>query len=262
MSSRSGFLRFSERRHSSKRPGGPPQPSTPAPNLQITPSPTANDATTNKDRDGSDGSRLQPPTSSTAGSSRGRKQRRSVWYAIAQRFSRSPSPDPTHIDQPKSSYPRQSDPSRPDPPSPDPSPSHILAIDASHTIPNERIIHGNTESPATQPGLTGADLDIPSSMDQTSSSSAVPAGDRKKTIIAATRLVLQTAASALKFVPIPNLDQIPSILLTWLQVYETIDNNDENLKGLDNEVRKAHETIFRPLLLWTGQVPPEIATEL
>jgi hypothetical protein len=39
---------------------------------------------------------------------------------------------------------------------------------------------------------------------------------------------------------------------------QTIDNNDENLKGLDDEVRKAHETIFRPLQLWTGQVPPEI----
>ncbi|KAF8336496.1 uncharacterized protein EI90DRAFT_181195 [Cantharellus anzutake] len=101
-------------------------------------------------------------------------------------------------------------------------------------MPNERIIHGNTESPATGPS------------------------DGKKTIIAATRLVLQTAASALKFVPIPNLDQIPNILLSWLQVYETIDNNDENLKGLDDEVREAHETIFRPLLLWTGQVPPEI----
>ncbi|KAF8330721.1 uncharacterized protein EI90DRAFT_1089992 [Cantharellus anzutake] len=90
-------------------------------------------------------------------------------------------------------------------------------------------------------------------------SPTVPAGEGKKTIIAATRLVLQTAASALKFAPIPNLDQIPRILLTWLQVYETIDNNDENLKGLDDEVRKAHETIFRPLQLWTGQVPLEIS---
>ncbi|KAF8314331.1 uncharacterized protein EI90DRAFT_468942 [Cantharellus anzutake] len=144
----------------------------------------------------------------------------------------------------------------PDPPSPNLSPFPILpegAIDIS-----ERIIHGNTETPHPPPGCTGMNLDTPSSIDQTPSSSAVPAGDGKKTIIATTRLVLQTAASTLKFVPIANLEQIPNILLSWLQVYETIDNNDENLKGLDDEVRDAHETIFRPLQLWTGKVPPEI----
>ncbi|KAF8336473.1 uncharacterized protein EI90DRAFT_179816 [Cantharellus anzutake] len=198
MSGRSGFFRFSGRRHSSKRPGG--QPITPAPNIQITPSPTANDATTSKDRDGSEGSRLQPPTASTDRSSRDRKQRRSFWHAIAEPFSRSPSPSPTHIDQSKSSDPRQSDPSTPNPPSHNPWPSPILpegAIDISHTMPSERVIHGNTGSPATQPGLTGVDLDIPSSIDQTSPSSGVDASGGKKTIIAATRLVLQTAASAL-----------------------------------------------------------------
>ncbi|KAF8336417.1 uncharacterized protein EI90DRAFT_172661 [Cantharellus anzutake] len=178
---------------------------------------------------------------------------------MAELFSRSPDPDPTHIDQSKSSNPRQPEPSTPDPPFPNLSPSPVLpeAIDIPHMIPGEPIIRGNTET-HTPPERTGVSLDTPSLIDRTPSSSAVPAGDGKKTIIAATRLVLQTATSALKFVPIPNLDQIPSILLTWLQVYETIDNNDESLKGLDDEVRNAHETIFRPLLLWTGQLPPEI----
>ncbi|KAF8330917.1 uncharacterized protein EI90DRAFT_1111497 [Cantharellus anzutake] len=149
----------------------------------------------------------------------------------------------------------------PDPPSPNLSPFPVLpegAIDISHMIPSARIIRANTGTPHPPLGRTGVNLDTPSSMDRTPSSSAVPAGDGKKTIIAATKLVLQTAASALKLAPIPNLDQTPNILLSWLQVYETFDNNDENLKGLDDEVRSAHETIFRPLQLWTGQVPPEI----
>ncbi|KAF8330690.1 uncharacterized protein EI90DRAFT_1087982 [Cantharellus anzutake] len=198
-------VKFSNRGPSPAPPGGPSRPSTSVPSLQITTSPTESDAITSTDCGGSDRPRLEHLTT-TGGNSRGRKQRWSVRHTIAKLLSRSPSPDPTHIDQPNPSDPRQSDPSAPDLPSP-----------------------------------------------------TVPAGDGKKTIIAATRLVLQTAASALKFVPIPNLDQIPSILLTWLQVYETIDNNDENLKGLDDEVRNAQETIFRPLQLWTGQVPLEIS---
>ncbi|KAF8336317.1 uncharacterized protein EI90DRAFT_158415 [Cantharellus anzutake] len=250
-------FKFSKRGHPPAPPGGPSRPSPSVPNLRITFSPTESDATPSRDLDGFD---LKPLTT-TGGSSRGRKQRRSVWHAITERFSRSPSPNPTHLDQPKTSDPRQSDPSTPDPPSLNLSPFPVLfagAIDISRVVPGERIIHGNTKTPHPPPGRTDVNLYTPSPINQTPSSSAVTAGDGKKTIIAATRLVLQTAASALKFVSIPNLDQIPSILLTWLQVYETIDNNDENLKGLDDEVRNAHDTIFRPLQLWTGQVPPEI----
>ncbi|KAF8336313.1 uncharacterized protein EI90DRAFT_158600 [Cantharellus anzutake] len=216
----------------SKRTEPPGDPSNPVPNLQITSSPTQSDATTNTDHGGSDRFRLEPLTT-TGGSSRGRKQRRSIRHTLAKLLSRSPSPDP-----------RQPDPSTPDPPSLNLSPSPVLpggAIDISRMIPS-----GN--------------LDAPSSIDhdRTPSSSAVTAGEGKKTIIATTRLVLQTAATALKLAPIPNLDQIPNTLLSWLQVYETIGNNDENLKGLDDEVRNAHETIFRPLQLWTGQFPLEI----
>ena len=42
----------------------------------------------------------------------------------------------------------------------------------------------------------------------------------KKTIISATKLFLQSAAVALKVAPIPNLDQIPNTLLTWIQICE------------------------------------------
>ncbi|KAF8312160.1 uncharacterized protein EI90DRAFT_747254 [Cantharellus anzutake] len=233
----------------SKRTAPPGDPSNPVPNPQITSSPTESDATTSTDHGGSDRFRLEPLTT-TDGSSRGRKQRRSVRYTIAKLLSRSPSPDP-----------RQPDPSTPNQPLLNPLSSPVLpggTIGISHMMPSECITHGNTETPHPPPGRTGVNLDAPSSMDRTPSSSAVTAGEGKKTIIAATRLVLQTAATALKLAPIPNLDQIPNTLLSWLQVYETIDNNDEDLKGLDDEVRNAHETIFRPLQLWTGQVPPAI----
>ncbi|KAF8330698.1 uncharacterized protein EI90DRAFT_1088934 [Cantharellus anzutake] len=214
-------FKFSNRGHSPAPPGGPSQPSTSVPSLQITTSPTESDATTSTDCGGSDRSRLKPLTAS-GGSSRGRK-RWFVRHTLAKLLSGSPSPDPNHIDQSKPSDHRQSSPSTPDPPPSNRSSSPVLpsgAIDIPHMMPHEHIIHGNIETP---PKRTGVDLDTPFSIDRTPSSSAVPAGDGKKTIIAATKLILQTAASALKFVPIPNLDQIPSILLAWLQVYEVHD---------------------------------------
>ncbi|KAF8330740.1 uncharacterized protein EI90DRAFT_1091894 [Cantharellus anzutake] len=215
-------LKFSNRGHSPAPPGGSSRPSTSVPSLQITTPPIESVATTSTDRGGSDRSGLKPLTT-TGGSSRGRKQRWSVRHTIAKLLSRSPGPDPTDIDQSKPSDHRQSSPSTPDPPPPNLSPSPVLpegAIDIPHMMPHEPIIHNNTETPHPPPGRTSVNSDAPSSTDRTPSSSAVPAGDGKKTIIAATKLVLQTAASALKFAPIPNVDQIPSILLKWLQVYE------------------------------------------
>ncbi|KAF8327543.1 uncharacterized protein EI90DRAFT_1765027 [Cantharellus anzutake] len=118
------------------------------------------------------------------------------------------------------------------------------------------------QSAPLQPSPTGLPVSPPRSKRNTNTPSERTihdnAGDRRKTIIKATKIVLQTAASALKFSPIPNLDQIPNMLLAWLQIYETIADNDENLKELDGEVRKARETIFQPLQLWNGPIPPEI----
>ncbi|KAF8330913.1 uncharacterized protein EI90DRAFT_1111302 [Cantharellus anzutake] len=214
-------FKFSKRGHSPAPPGGPSRPSTSVPNLQITTAPTESDATTSTDHGGSDRPRLKPLT--TSGSSRGRKQRWSARHSIAKLLSRSPSPDPTHVDQSKSFDPRQSDPSTHNLPSRGLSPSRVLlegGMDITHVMPSERIVHGNTGTLHPPLGHIGVKSDTPSSIDRTSSSSVVPPGGGKKTIIVASRLILQTAASALKLAPIPNLDQIPKILLSWLQVYE------------------------------------------
>ncbi|KAF8318552.1 uncharacterized protein EI90DRAFT_2706444 [Cantharellus anzutake] len=85
-----------------------------------------------------------------------------------------------------------------------------------------------------------------------------PAPGKKPIIIGTTELILQAATSALKFSPIPLLSEIPGLLLTFLQIYKTVDSNSENLKGLENEVVKAYTTILRPLQLWTGEIPPEV----
>ncbi|KAF8336405.1 uncharacterized protein EI90DRAFT_172075 [Cantharellus anzutake] len=221
MSDRLKFFK-SKRGHSPAPPGGPSRPSASVPSPQDTAFPAENDTTTRRDHGGSDGFHLKPPTAavSAGGSSRDPKQRRPFPHVISKLFSRKPNPDPTHIDQSTSFDPRQSDPSVPDPPSPNLSPSTVLPegiIYIPDTIPSERIINGNNESSHPQ---SGVNLDTPLLTNLTQSSSAVPARDRKKTIIATTRHVLQTAASALKLAPIPNLDQIPTILLSWLQVYE------------------------------------------
>ncbi|KAF8329695.1 uncharacterized protein EI90DRAFT_1335647 [Cantharellus anzutake] len=87
--------------------------------------------------------------------------------------------------------------------------------------------------------------------------------DQHKMIIGATRLILQTAASALNLSPIPKLGEIPNLILIWLQVYETVDDNDKNLKGLHDEIQRAYETILQPLQMWTcqtGEIPPEVVS--
>ncbi|KAF8333234.1 uncharacterized protein EI90DRAFT_643170 [Cantharellus anzutake] len=234
------FSRLSKRRHSSKPLSSPSQALTsPFPDIQITP--------VSGDRDESDGSLLHLPTATTQ---TGGDSQTFFRHTLSGLFRRSSSSGSSRVDQsPLSGPPNKSLPLSP----------HLGATNnIPRDTPIERVTHDNTAG-HLQLGRTGVDLDISSLMERIPSSSAVPTGDRKKTTIAATRLVLQTAASALRFVPIANLDQIPNILLTWLQVYESVDDNDENLKGLGDEVRKAHETIFRPLQLWTGQVPHEIS---
>ncbi|KAF8338245.1 uncharacterized protein EI90DRAFT_2566512 [Cantharellus anzutake] len=82
--------------------------------------------------------------------------------------------------------------------------------------------------------------------------------DRKKVIVGGITLVLQTAAEALKLAPVPGLDAIPNLLLTWLQVYETVGGNDDDLKGLDEDIQRAYVTILQPLELLTDQIPREV----
>src|SRR5258708_17025039 len=54
-------------------------------------------------------------------------------------------------------------------------------------------------------------------------------GNLKKTVLGATKLALQTAASVLKLAPIPNLGQIPTLLLDWIQIYEVCEQSQVSL---------------------------------
>ncbi|KAF8324202.1 uncharacterized protein EI90DRAFT_2367057 [Cantharellus anzutake] len=140
----------------------------------------------------------------------------------------------------------------------------------SHLYP-EQNVDGNRRSPSSiqtvadttsslhsQLERMGLDSDVPSLSEVTALSSA-PASDRKKpVIIGTTKLLLQVGAFALKASPIPLLGEIPNLLLKFLQVYESVDSNSENLKGLNDDVHKAYTTILRPLQLWTDNIPPEV----
>ena len=77
-----------------------------------------------------------------------------------------------------------------------------------------------------------------------SSQHANPSGSQKSTFLAATKALLQVAATGLNFVPIPNLGQIPSTLLQCIQIYEVrllfLVGSDQSLifPGIDLELRR------------------------
>ncbi|KAF8335436.1 uncharacterized protein EI90DRAFT_3014676 [Cantharellus anzutake] len=96
--------------------------------------------------------------------------------------------------------------------------------------------YGNSESARTQ--LEHAmNLFVPPVSEPTTSSSAGPSEGKKESIISATRLILQTASSALKFSPVPFLPNIPDSLLMLLQVYENVSSNNKALKWLNDDVQ-------------------------
>ncbi|KAF8341611.1 uncharacterized protein EI90DRAFT_1759107 [Cantharellus anzutake] len=112
-------------------------------------------------------------------------------------------------------------------------------------------------------GTQHAPTDIESSVPVTLSASAESAhrwidDDRKKTIIGAIKLILETAVANLKFSSIANLDQIPSMILRWIQIYENISSNAEDLNWLYEVIQKTHDSVLEPLRKWTEEVPPEI----
>ncbi|KAF8316990.1 uncharacterized protein EI90DRAFT_3002750 [Cantharellus anzutake] len=129
-------------------------------------------------------------------------------------------------------------------------------IDNSHETSPSYATHDNGLSVHAQ--LEREDTSVPPLSEHTVTPSASSGSDRKNVIIGATRLVLQNAASALKFAPFPNLDAIPNLLLKWLDVYETVGGNDESLKGLDDDIRKAYDTVLEPLALSTEPIPDEV----
>ncbi|KAF8335457.1 uncharacterized protein EI90DRAFT_332156 [Cantharellus anzutake] len=148
------------------------------------------------------------------------------------------------------------------------SPVHSDRLPSPSPMPSSSDTHGDTPNPwgpydnnariRTELENAGIDLPVPPVPEPTPSSSAGPSDGKKESIISATRLILQTASSALKFSPIPFLPNIPDSLLMLLQVYENVSNNNKALKGLNDDVQSAYSTMLRPLQLWTGPIPPEV----
>ncbi|KAF8311108.1 uncharacterized protein EI90DRAFT_1052858 [Cantharellus anzutake] len=140
-----------------------------------------------------------------------------------------------------------------------PSPSSAPSGSESHCdTPNPWAPYGNNASVRTQLENAGMNLPVPPASEPTPSPSAGQSDGKKKSIISATRLILRTASTALKFSPIPFLPHIPDLLLTLLQVYGNVSGNNEALTGLSDDVQNAYNTILRPLQLWTGHIPPEV----
>ncbi|KAF8319241.1 uncharacterized protein EI90DRAFT_3020816 [Cantharellus anzutake] len=85
-------------------------------------------------------------------------------------------------------------------------------------------------------------------------------GDLNKTIIGTTKLLLKTVAAGLKFAPIANLDQIPNTLLRFIQTYENVSGNTEELNQLCIVIQQAQKSVVEPLQKWTGETSPELKT--
>ncbi|KAF8317255.1 uncharacterized protein EI90DRAFT_209770 [Cantharellus anzutake] len=179
------------------------------------------DDTSYVQRDRSGGPNLQPPgvpsTSRSPSRSRGSKRRTSP----GRRLMRDPrgNPHSNLLDPPNLP---ESTPTTPDlstlrgwePPLLRP----LRSIDNPRSAPITYLIHDpdailNAHTEREHPGMDSPPPPKPAS-------SAVPAGDRKKTALSATKLLLQTASSALKISPIPYVSQILDLLLTLLQAYE------------------------------------------
>ncbi|KAF8338221.1 uncharacterized protein EI90DRAFT_2561537 [Cantharellus anzutake] len=194
----------------------------------------------------SDSRRSDPkePSSSTGRGSR----------KIGRKFSPNPSkpstPDLVGQSRPSTPFLQPSADNRVLPPSPLAPTDNIddlLEASGTHATPSSH--HAQLDSEG---------INVSGLSELTITPSASLKSDRKKVIIGALTLVLQTAVDALKLAPVPGLDAIPNLLLTWLQVYETVGGNDDDLKGLDEDIQRAYVTILQPLELLTDQIPREV----
>ncbi|KAF8335466.1 uncharacterized protein EI90DRAFT_332284 [Cantharellus anzutake] len=98
-------------------------------------------------------------------------------------------------------------------------PSALSPSETACASPNPWAPYDNSAGVRTELENAGMNLPVPAS-EPTPSSSAGPSDGKKESIISTTRLILQTASSALKFSPVPFLPNIPDSLLMLLQVYE------------------------------------------
>ncbi|KAF8324970.1 uncharacterized protein EI90DRAFT_2202999 [Cantharellus anzutake] len=138
-----------------------------------------------------------------------------------------------------------------------------LSLENVNNTPSRRDPHAIHEKSAVSPGRPGDT----SGVGYSSSIESLPAPvasaeatdsyeDRKKTIMGAIKLLLQTSSTVLKFAPIPNLDQIPTTLLTWIQAYESVASNVEDMEKLYVVIQQVRDSVLQPLREWTGEIPP------
>ncbi|KAF8338232.1 uncharacterized protein EI90DRAFT_2563126 [Cantharellus anzutake] len=193
------------------------------------------------------GGRRADPTEPS--SSTGRRSRK-IWRKFSPNRSKPSTSDLVGQSRPSTSSLQPSADNRVLPPSPLAPADNIddlLEASGTHATPSSH--HAQLDSEG---------INVSGLSELTITPSASSKSDRKKVIIGGITLVLQTAAEALKLAPVPGLDAIPNLLLTWLQVYETVGGNDDDLKGLDEDIQRAYVTILQPLELLTDQIPREV----
>ncbi|KAF8324176.1 uncharacterized protein EI90DRAFT_2365050 [Cantharellus anzutake] len=100
----------------------------------------------------------------------------------------------------------------PVPDTPQLSPSHLDPKQPARSTRSIDTAPDSASSLHSQPERVELDPDVDSLLE--------PAPGKKPIIIGTTELILQAAATALKFSPIPLLSDIPGLLLTFLQVYK------------------------------------------
>ncbi|KAF8334948.1 uncharacterized protein EI90DRAFT_379998 [Cantharellus anzutake] len=174
-----------------------------------------------------------------------RRNRNSHWHRASK-----PSNDPPQASIPGPSVPNSQIP--PDPSLPLSSLITEMRIDSPRAMPPTHYIQNNSTSVRThqEPADIGTSVPV--------GSASRSSGDLKKTIVASTKLLLQAAATALKFTPIKNLDQIPNTLLACISIYEDVKGNSEDLKQLCIVIQQTQASVLEPLQKWTGEVPPEL----
>ncbi|KAF8329993.1 uncharacterized protein EI90DRAFT_1256333 [Cantharellus anzutake] len=138
-------------------------------------------------------------------------------------------------------------------------PSAPSLPETAYASPNPWTPYDNRARVRTQLENAGMNFPVPPVSEPTPSSSVGPSDGIEGSIISTTRLILHTASIALKFSPISFLPKIPDLLLTLLQVYESVTGNNEALKRLNDDVQNVYSIMLRPLQLWTGPVPPQIS---
>ncbi|KAF8319236.1 uncharacterized protein EI90DRAFT_2682952 [Cantharellus anzutake] len=190
------------------------------------------------------------------------QQRTSSRDRLLGLFRRSPSPNPasSRRNQSSVSQPKHSMPTAPIQTFTDDSrPSLSPPAEVNPRVMDNAIATGNDDPSIHMQQEPGSSVPATSSVPAES----VPRrsdGDLKQTIIGTTKLLLETAAAGLKFAPIANLDQIPNTLLRFIQIYENVSGNTEELNQLCIVIQQAQKSVVEPLQKWTGETPPELKT--